>query len=82
MQMLQKITAVGAALHIRVIHEIISTRCACRSSWRELLVWSSLLEKKQKKISSLKLQNLMLSTKIPKHTCSFGRSVSTAAVDC
>jgi len=24
----------------------------------------------------------MLSTKIPKHTCSFGRSVSTAAVDC
>jgi len=33
------------ALHIIVIHEIISTRCACRSSWRKLLMWSSLFEK-------------------------------------
>jgi len=24
----------------------------------------------------------MISTKTPKYTCSFGRSVSTAAVDC
>jgi len=47
--MLQKVIEVGA-LHIRVIHEIISTRCACRSSWRELLVWSSLLEKTKKKL--------------------------------
>jgi len=34
---------------IRVTHEFISTRCACRSSWGKLLMWSSLFLKNKNK---------------------------------